>query len=173
MEAKAPLTFALGKEISGSIKVCNLAKMPHLLVAGATGSGKSVCLNSIIISLIYKNSPEDLKMILIDPKRVEFSMYNGLPHLMLPNVITETDKAINSLNWSIDEMERRYILFQEARARNIEEYNICQKVLSGEEEKLPYIVIIVDELADLMMLAKKDIEEKIMRLAQRAHQVFI
>lgn len=167
-EAKAPLTFALGKEISGSIKVCNLAKMPHLLVAGSTGSGKSVCLNSIIVSLIYKNSPEDLKMILIDPKRVEFNMYNGLPHLMVENVITETDKAINALNWSIDEMERRFILFQEAKARNIGEYNMCQSVLSGEEKKLPYIVIIIDELADLMMLAKKDIEDKIMRLAQKA-----
>lgn len=168
IDAKAPLTFALGKEISGAIKVCNLAKMPHLLVAGSTGSGKSVCLNSIIVSLIYKNSPEDLKLILIDPKRVEFSMYNGLPHLMLPNVITDTDKAINALTWSINEMERRFVLFQEAKARNIGEYNMCQAVLSGQEEKLPYIVIIIDELADLMMLAKKDIEDKIMRLAQKA-----
>lgn len=167
-EAKAQLTFALGKDVSGAIKVCNLAKMPHLLVAGATGSGKSVCLNSIIISLIFKNSPEDLRMILIDPKRVEFIMYNGLPHLMLPNVITETDKAINALSWAINEMERRFILFQESRARNLEEYNMCQAVLSGENEKLPKIVIIIDELADLMMLAKKDIEEKIMRLAQKA-----
>ncbi len=167
-EAKAPLTFALGKDIGGEMKVCNLAKMPHLLVAGATGSGKSVCLNSIIISLIYRNSPEDLKMILIDPKRVEFTMYNGLPHLMLPNVITETDKAVNALTWAINEMERRFSLFQEAKARNLEEYNMCQTVLSGETEKLPLIVIIIDELADLMMLAKKDIEEKIMRLAQKA-----
>ncbi len=167
-EAKAPLTFALGKDISGAIRVCNLAKMPHLLVAGATGSGKSVCLNSIIISLIFRNSPEDLKMILIDPKRVEFTMYNGLPHLMLPNVITETDKAINALSWAINEMEHRFGLFQEVRARNLEEYNMCQAVLSGEAQKLPLIVIIIDELADLMMLAKKDIEEKIMRLAQKA-----
>ena len=167
-EAKSPLSFALGKEISGAIRICNLEKMPHLLVAGATGSGKSVCLNSIIISMLYKASPEDLKLILIDPKRVEFSMYNGLPHLMLPNVITETDKAVNSLTWAINEMERRFGLFQEAKARNLGEYNSTQQVLSGQAEKLPLIVIIIDELADLMMLAKKDIEEKIMRLAQKA-----
>ncbi|MDD4110110.1 MAG: DNA translocase FtsK [Clostridia bacterium] len=167
-EAKAPLTFALGKDIGGAIRVCNLSKMTHLIVAGATGSGKSVCLNAIITSLIYKNSPEDLRLILIDPKRVEFTMYNGLPHLMLPNVITETDKAINALTWAINEMERRFSLFQESRARNLEEYNICQAVLSGEVQKLPIIVIIIDELADLMMLAKKEIEDKIMRLAQKA-----
>lgn len=168
IDAKSPLTFALGKEISGEIRVCNLEKMPHLLVAGSTGSGKSVCLNTIIISMLYKASPDDLKLILIDPKCVEFSLYNGLPHLMLPNVITETDKAVNSLTWAVNEMERRYKLFQEARARNLAEYNTTQKVLSGETEKLPLIVIIIDELADLMMLAKKDIEEKIMRLAQKA-----
>ena len=167
-EAKSPLSFALGKEISGAIRICNLEKMPHLLVAGATGSGKSVCLNSIIISMLYKASPEDLKLILIDPKRVEFSMYNGLPHLMLPNVITETEKAVNSLTWAINEMERRFGLFQESKARNLGEYNSTQQVLSGQAEKLPLIVIIIDELADLMMLAKKDIEEKIMRLAQKA-----
>lgn len=167
-EAKAPLTFALGKDIGGAMRTCNLSKMPHLIVAGATGSGKSVCLNAIIISLIYRNSPEDLKLILIDPKRVEFTMYNGLPHLMLPNVITETDKAVNALSWAINEMERRFGLFQETRARNLEEYNMCQAVLSGEAQKLPLIVIIIDELADLMMLAKKEIEEKIMRLAQKA-----
>lgn len=167
-EAKSPLSFALGKEISGAIRICNLEKMPHLLVAGATGSGKSVCLNSIIISMLYKASPEDLKLILIDPKRVEFSMYNGLPHLMLPNVITETEKAVNSLTWAINEMERRFGLFQEAKARNLAEYNSTQQVLSGQAEKLPLIVIIIDELADLMMLAKKEIEEKIMRLAQKA-----
>lgn len=167
-EAKSPLSFALGKEISGAIRICNLEKMPHLLVAGATGSGKSVCLNSIIISMLYKASPEDLKLILIDPKRVEFSMYNGLPHLMLPKVITETDKAVNSLTWAINEMERRFGLFQEAKARNLAEYNSTQEVISGQAQKLPLIVIIIDELADLMMLAKKDIEEKIMRLAQKA-----
>ena len=166
--AQNPLTFALGKEISGEIRVCNLEKMPHLLVAGATGSGKSVCLNAIIISMIFKSSPDDLKLILIDPKRVEFSMYNGLPHLMLPNVITETDKAVNSLTWAVNEMERRFGLFQEAKARNLAEYNSTQAVLSGEKEKMPLIVIIIDELADLMMLAKKEIEEKITRLAQKS-----
>ncbi len=165
---KNPLAFALGKDISGNIRLCNLAKMPHLLVAGATNSGKSVCLNGILISLIYKTSPEDLRFILIDPKRVEFTMYNGLPHLMLPNVITEADKAINAFNWAINEMERRFGLFQETRARNLEEYNNLPEVISGERKKLPMIIIMVDELADLIMCNKKEIEEKIMRLAQKA-----
>ena len=163
-----PLAFALGKDISGNMRLCNLAKMPHLLVAGATNSGKSVCLNCILISLLYKTSPEDLRFILIDPKRVEFSMYNGLPHLMLPNVITEADKALNAFNWAINEMERRFGLFQETRTRNLEEYNNLPDVISGEKKKLPMIIIMVDELADLIMCNKKEIEEKIMRLAQKA-----
>ena len=165
---KSPLAFALGKDISGSIRTCNLTKMPHLLVAGATNSGKSVCLNSILISLIYRTSPDDLRFILIDPKRVEFSMYNGLPHLMLPNVITEADKALNAFNWAINEMERRFGLFQETRTRNLEEYNNLPDVISGNMKKLPMIIIMVDELADLIMCNKKEIEEKIMRLAQKA-----
>ncbi len=165
---RSPLTFALGKDISGSIKICNLQKMPHLLVAGATNSGKSVCLNSILISLIYKTSPQDLRLILIDPKRVEFNLYNNLPHLLIPNVITEADKAINAFNWAINEMERRFVLFMETRVRNLEEYNQLDEVKYGQIEKLPFIVIVVDELADLMMISKKDAEEKIMRLAQKA-----
>lgn len=165
---KAPLTFALGKDISDDVKVCNLQKMPHLLVAGATNSGKSVCLNSIIISLIYKTSPEDLRLILIDPKRVEFAQYNNLPHLMIPNVITESDKAINAFNWAINEMERRFHVFMEERVRNIDEYNNSNAVRTYQKEKMPFIVIIVDELADLLMVAKKETEEKIMRLAQKA-----
>lgn len=168
MEAKAPLTFALGKDINGDIKLCNLADMPHLLVAGATGSGKSVCLNSIIVSLIYRTSPEDLRLILIDPKRVEFSIYDGLPHLLQPRIISEIDKAINALNWSIAEMERRFALFQNVRARNLKEYNLSQAVVSGEQEKLPLIVIIIDELADFMIQAKKELEDKIARLAAKA-----
>lgn len=168
LQSKSPLTFALGKDINGHAKVCDLAKMPHLLVAGATNSGKSVCLNSIIISLIYRCSPEDLKLILVDPKRVEFSMYNELPHLLLQNVITETPKALNALNWSINEMERRYGLFQNLKVRNIAEYNLDERVISGDAEKLPMIVIIIDELADLMSTNKKEFEEKIMRLAQKA-----
>ncbi len=167
-EAKAPLTFALGKDINGDVKLCNLAKMPHLLVAGTTGSGKSVCLNSIIISLIYRMSPEDLRLILIDPKRVEFSIYDGLPHLLQPRIISEIDKAINALNWAIVEMERRFSLFQDVRARNLEEYNNSEVVLSGENDKLPLIVIIIDELADFMLQAKKDLEDKIARLAAKA-----
>ena len=167
-EAKAPLTFALGKDINGDVKLCNLAKMPHLLVAGTTGSGKSVCLNSIIISLIYRMSPEDLRLILIDPKRVEFSIYDGLPHLLQPRIISEIDKAINALNWAIVEMERRFSLFQDVRARNLEEYNSSESVLSGENDKLPLIVIIIDELADFMLQAKKDLEDKIARLAAKA-----
>lgn len=168
MEAKAPLTFALGKDINGDIKLCDLDQMPHLLVAGATGSGKSVCLNSIIISLIYKTSPEDLRLILIDPKRVEFSIYDGLPHLLQPRIISEIDKAINALNWALAEMERRYGLLQEARARNLDEYNMSQAVVSGEQPKLPKIVFIIDELADFMIQAKKELEDKIARLAAKA-----
>ncbi|MFA6859811.1 MAG: DNA translocase FtsK [Clostridia bacterium] len=168
ISSKSPLTFALGKDINGNAKICDLAKMPHLLIAGATNSGKSVCLNSVIISLIYKSSPEDLKLILVDPKRVEFTMYNELPHLLLQNVITETSKALNALNWAINEMERRYGLFQILKVRNLGEYNLNEKVIAGEEEKLPLIVIIIDELADLMSTNKKEFEEKIMRLAQKA-----
>lgn len=168
INAKSPLTFALGKDIAGSVKVCNLQKMPHLIVAGATNSGKSVCLNAIIISLIYKTSPDDVKLILVDPKRVEFSMYNQIPHLLIPNVITESDKAINAFSWAVNEMERRYNIFSEDKVRNLDEYNMLEGVKSGEKEKLPFIVIIVDEMADLMMTAKKEAEEKIMRLAQKA-----
>lgn len=170
INSKSPLTFALGKDITGAVKVCNLQKMPHLLVAGATNSGKSVCLNAIIISLIYKSSPDDVKLILVDPKRVEFSLYNSLPHLLLPNVITEAEKAINAFTWAVNEMERRFEIFMEHRVRNLDEYNELEAVRKCEAEKLPFIVIIVDELADLMMTTKKEmgLEDKIMRLAQKA-----
>ncbi len=168
LNAKDPLTLALGKDINGEIKTCNLQKMPHLLVAGATNSGKSVCLNSIIISLIYKTSPEDLKLILIDPKRVEFAQYNNIPHLLIPNIIVDADKAINAFSWAIDEMERRFQVLMDARVRNIDEYNSSQYVKQNKTEKMPFIVIIVDELADLMSVSKKEAEEKIMRLAQKA-----
>jgi DNA segregation ATPase FtsK/SpoIIIE-like protein len=167
-KSKSPLTFALGKDISGAVKICDLAKMPHLLVAGATGSGKSVCLNSLIISMLYKSSPEDLRLILIDPKQVEFYAYNGLPHLMLPKVITEPAKALNALNWAINEMERRFETFQRDRVKNLTEYNEQDEVINGKKPKYPMIVIIVDELADLIMQSKRDVEEKIMRLAQKA-----
>ena len=166
--AKAPLTFVLGKDISGSVRLCNLAKMPHLLVAGSTGSGKSVCLNAIILSLIYKTSPDDVRLILIDPKQVEFSIYNGLPHLLIPNVITDPDKALNALSWAVGEMERRYTLFKDTRTKDITEYNSCSAVLEGNSEKMPYIVVIVDELADLLMSSKKDVEERLTRLAAKS-----
>ena len=166
--SKSPLTFTLGKDISGAVRICNLQKMPHLLVAGSTGSGKSVCLNSIIISLIYKASPQDVRLILIDPKRVEFTMYEGLPHLLMPTIITDTTKAINAFNWAIEEMERRFMLLQDTKTRNIDEYNEYPDVVNGKKERMPFIVIIVDELADLMMMNKKEIEEKIMRLAQKS-----
>ncbi|MDD2227268.1 MAG: DNA translocase FtsK [Clostridia bacterium] len=168
LSSKSPVTFALGKDINGCIKTCNLAKMPHLLVAGATNSGKSIFLNALIISMIYKSSPDDLRLILIDPKRVEFSMYSNLPHLVIPNVITETEKASNALTWALNEMERRYEIFETERCRNIEEYNNSPNVISGEEKKLPYIVIVIDEFSDLMSTMKKEIEEKVKRLAQKA-----
>lgn len=168
MEARAPLTIALGKDISGMVKTFSLVKIPHLLVAGTTGSGKSVCINSIIMSLIYKYSPDDVKLILVDPKRVEFSMYNHLPHLLMPNVITDSEKALNALSWCADEMDRRYIVFANARVKNLEEYNESEEVLEGKAEKMPYIIFIIDELADLLMTSKKEAEEYICRILQKA-----
>lgn len=166
--SKSPLTFALGQDIANESKVSRLEKAPHMLVAGSTGSGKSVCLNALLISWIYKASPDDLRLILIDPKQVEFTPYNNLPHLLIPNVITSTEKALNALGWCIDEMERRYSLFSKYGVRNIEEYNDTSEVKSQLAEHLYYIAIIVDELNDLMTQAKKEFEEKIMRLTQKA-----
>lgn len=168
MESKSPLTFALGKDINGKIICCNLQKMPHLLIAGTTGSGKSVCLNSIILSIMYKASPEDVRIVLIDPKRVEFANYEGLPHLIMPKPVCETQKAINTLTWAVNEMERRFEVIGNARVKSIDEYNQLPEVLSGKIQKMPYLVVIVDEFSDLMMQAKKDVEEKICRLAQKA-----
>ncbi len=169
LSAKAPLTFALGKDIDGNVKLCNLAKMPHLLVAGSTGSGKSVCLSALVISLIYRTSPEDLRLIMVDPKKVEFTIFNNLPHLLMPKAITEPKKALVAFDWLIDEMERRYSLFQGVFARNIEEYNAQPDVKNKLKPKLPYIVLIVDELADLVVTAgKKELEERIIRLTQKA-----
>lgn len=164
----SPLTFALGKDITGNVKVCNLQKMPHLLIAGTTGSGKSVCLNSIITSFIYKSSPEEVKFIMIDPKQVELSMYEGLPHMVIPRVLTDPEKAVNALQWAVDEMERRFKLLAEEQARNIGEYNQSQNVLQNKVKKMPYIVIIFDEFADFMAIAKNEIEDKIKRLAGKA-----
>ncbi len=167
-DSPSPLTFALGKDITGNTITCNMQKLTHLLVAGSTGSGKSVCLNSIILSIIYKASPEDVKIVLVDPKRVEFTSYNGLPHLIMPNVVCETQKAINTLAWAVTEMERRFEVLGFARVKNIDEYNQTPDVVSGKVKKMPFIVIIVDELADLMMTGKKEVEEKIIRLAQKS-----
>ena len=167
-DSKAPLTFALGKDIAGENKFCDLAAMPHLLVAGSTGSGKSVCLNVILISLLYRLGPEDLKIILIDPKRVEFVTYNYLPHMLIPKAINEPQQALNALDWAIKEMNRRYELFATKHVRNFKEFNSLQEVYRGEEPKLPYIVIIIDEIADLMMTASRELEDKIKRLTQLA-----
>jgi S-DNA-T family DNA segregation ATPase FtsK/SpoIIIE len=160
-KSKSPLTIALGKDIVGAPFVTDLKKLPHLLIAGTTGSGKSVGINAMILSLLYRNSPDELKFVMIDPKMLEFSIYNDIPHLLTP-VITEPKKAIVALNAMVKEMERRYKLMAKMRVKNIEGYN--QKA----EEKLPYIVIIIDELADLMMTSGKDVEYSIARLAQMA-----
>ncbi len=167
-QATSPLTFALGKDITGRIICADMRKLTHLLVAGSTGSGKSVCLNSIILSIIYKASPEDVKIILIDPKRVEFASYEALPHLIMPQIVCDTQKAINTLTWAVNEMERRFDAMGKARVREISEFNQCPDVLEGRVKKMPYLVIIVDELADLMMTGKKEVEEKVCRLAQKA-----
>lgn len=167
--SSSPLTLSLGKDIAGSNIICNLEKMPHLLIAGATGSGKSACLNSIIISIMYKSSPEDVRLILIDPKRVEFNLYQGIPHLLSSEIINDAQQAINALTWAKEEMDRRYILFGSHKVRNLPEFNKCEAVKTGEEQKLPYIVLIVDELAELMLdNNKKVLETKIMSMAQKA-----
>ncbi len=160
------LSFSLGKDIGGNCVVSDLTKMPHLLVAGATGSGKSVCINSLIISLLYKYSPEEVKLLLIDPKVVELNIYNGIPHLLIP-VVTDPKKSAGALNWAVNEMTRRYKSFAENNVRSIEGYN--ELVNKGiVENKLPWIVIIIDELADLMTVCANDVEEYIGRLAQMA-----
>ena len=160
------VSFALGRDVSGKPWVADITRMPHLLVAGATGSGKSVCLNTIIMSLLYSNGPDDLKMILVDPKRVEFPIYNGIPHLITP-VITDVEKTVNALKWAIREMNRRFDLLSKMQARDIQSYN--QRV----QEKLPYMVMIVDELADLMVTSKQEVESQVVRLAQMSRAVGI
>ena len=157
---------ALGKDITGKCIVTDISKMPHVLIAGATGSGKSVCINTLIVSVLYKYSPEDVKLLMVDPKVVELSVYNGIPHLLIP-VVTDPKKAAAALNWAVNEMTRRYKLFADNGVRNIDSYN--ELVKKGVvEEKLPYIVIIIDELADLMMACPRDVEDYICRLAQMA-----
>lgn len=166
VDHKSKLAMALGRDVAGRPMVADLAKMPHLLIAGATGTGKSVAINSLFISLLYRNTPQDIKFIVIDPKRVELNLYNGIPHLLTP-VVTDHEKAVNALKWAVAEMDRRYKLLSEANKRNIIEYNEASGLA------LPYIVIIVDELADLMAVAQADVEASIVRLAQMARAIGI
>ncbi len=161
------LVSVLGKDISGATVTCNISKMPHLLIAGTTGSGKSVCVNSIIMSILMKSTPKDVRLIMVDPKQVEFMMYNGIPHLLIP-VVTDPKKAAGALAWSVTEMENRYTLFSENNVRNIDGYNELADNSNGEMERMPHIVIFIDELADLMMASPKDVEDSIVRLAQKA-----
>ena len=162
--AKAKASFSVGKSIDGNCIVGNIGKMPHMLIAGTTGSGKSVCMNSIIISLLYKASPEDVKLIMVDPKMVELGIYNGIPHLLIP-VVTDPKKAAGSLQWAVVEMMRRYKMMSDMGVRDLESYN---SIVTAEEDgqKLPQVVIIIDELADLMMVAAKEVEDSICRIAQ-------
>ncbi|MGB9825714.1 MAG: DNA translocase FtsK, partial [Desulfofundulus sp.] len=169
-QASSRLTVALGKDIAGNPVVADLARMPHLLIAGATGSGKSVCLNTIIASILFKATPGEVKFLIIDPKMVELSTYNGIPHLVSP-VVTDPKKAATSLRWAVKEMEHRYELFAAAGVRDITRYNeLCRSQDTGLEprEALPLILIIIDELADLMMVAPADVEDAVCRLAQMA-----
>ena len=164
-KSKSKSTFAVGKDIGGTCIVANIAKMPHMLIAGTTGSGKSVCMNSIIISLLYKASPEEVKLIMVDPKMVELGIYNGIPHLLIP-VVTDPKKAAGSLQWAVTEMLRRYKIMSEAGVRDLESYNSMVANDEIEGEKLPQIVVIIDELADLMLVAAKEVEDSICRIAQ-------
>ena len=165
--SKSKITFAVGKDISGTAIVADLKTMPHMLIAGATGSGKSVCINSIIISILFKATPDEVKFVLIDPKVVELGNYNGIPHLLIP-VVTEPSKAAAALNWAVSEMTDRYKKFAEEGVRDLEAYNEVMKAQNEKEQVLPQIVIVIDELADLMMAAPSQVEESICRLAQMA-----
>lgn len=166
LSAKSKLTVALGKDIEGKVTIADIAKMPHVLIAGATGSGKSICINSILISLLYKSTPEEVRLLLVDPKVVELGIYNGIPHLLIP-VVTEPRKAAGALAWAVNEMLNRYKLFADNAVRDIKGYN----ALAARQENLnplPQIVIVIDELADLMMAAPNEVENSICRLAQMA-----
>ncbi len=185
-KATEPLTFAVGKDISGKSVTANLAKMPHLLIAGTTGSGKSVMTNTLITSLLYRNAPSDMKLIIVDPKQVEMAQYDAIPHLLTP-VITQVEKALSALRWAVNEMEKRYTIMAQEKVKNIVDYNTKMMKKAAEEgtagvaetsdgsdgsgapaaEKMPYIVILVDEMADLMMMAGKDLEMPIVRIAQK------
>ncbi|KNZ69336.1 cell division protein FtsK [Thermincola ferriacetica] len=169
MNSSSKLTVALGKDIAGNTIIGDLASMPHLLIAGATGSGKSVCMNTLIASILYKAKPNEVKLIMIDPKMVELTTYNGIPHLIAP-VVTEAKKAAGSLRWVVREMEKRYEKFAQAGVKDIKRYNnlIQGEGYEGEKEPLPFIVVVIDELADLMMVAPADVEDAICRLAQMA-----
>ena len=162
--AKSKSSFAVGKDIGGSCIVGNIAKMPHLLIAGTTGSGKSVCMNSIILSLLYKAGPQDVKLIMVDPKMVELGIYNGIPHLLIP-VVTDPKKAAGSLQWAVVEMMRRYKMMSDAGVRDLESYNSIMKA-EEDGQTLPQVVVIIDELADLMLVAAKEVEDSICRIAQ-------
>ena len=163
-KSKSKSSFAVGKDIGGNCIIGNIAKLPHMLIAGTTGSGKSVCMNSIIISLLYKASPDDVKLIMVDPKMVELGIYNGIPHLLIP-VVTDPKKAAGSLQWAVTEMMRRYKAMSDAGVRDLEAYNSIIES-EGEGTKLPQVVVIIDELADLMLVAAKEVEESICRIAQ-------
>lgn len=165
MQKKTPLPIALGENVSGEPIVTDLIAMPHLLIAGATGSGKSVCINAIISGFLCTNTPETLRMIMIDPKRVELTGYNGIPHLLVP-VVVDLEKVVGTLQWVTREMDQRYKSFEKVGARNIEEYN--RRVVAGDQDKLPYVVVFIDELADLMMIAPDDVERSVCRIAQMA-----
>ncbi len=168
-ESKSKVSFAVGEDIGGNVVVGDIADMPHVIIAGSTGSGKSVCINALIMSVLYKATPDDVKMIMVDPKVVELSIYNGIPHLLVP-VVSDPKKAASALNWAVAEMDKRYNKLAELGSRNIKEYN--NKILSGEfgenHTKMPQILVIIDELADLMMVAKNEVEAAIVRLAQKA-----
>ena len=162
--AKSKVSFAVGKDIGGNCIIGNISKLPHMLIAGTTGSGKSVFMNSLILSLLYKSTPEEVRLIMIDPKMVEFGIYNGIPHLYIP-VVTDPKKAAGALQWAVVEMLKRYRLFSEAQVRDLASYNAIQRS-DPDGETLPQVIIVIDELADLMLCAAKEVEESICRVAQ-------